>query len=122
MVLAVLDHAVGRKNRVVPSCVTTPWTMKLLPKSICIHKGSVVVFATHASSESSMDRALLVPGAASSYADEYVRAASGGFVTTTTASWYLPAAQLAHAPELEAPIAAEVLPAGQSVQASRTSV
>jgi len=30
-----------------------------------------------------MDRALLVPGAASSYVDEYVRDASGGFVVTT---------------------------------------
>jgi len=116
MVLAVLDHTVGRMNRVVPSsavaetkpdvvseyctsisktcwylsaiqgisilrpCVTTPWTMKMLPKSICIHKGSVAVFGTHASMESSMDRALLVPGAASSYVDEYDRDASGGFV------------------------------------------
>jgi hypothetical protein len=54
--------------------------------------------------------------------DEYVRDASGGFVVITTASWYLPAAQLAQVLAVEAPIAAEILPAGQSVQASKTSV
>jgi hypothetical protein len=54
------------------------------------------------------------------YADEYVLDASGGFVTTTTASWYLPAAQVVQALAVEAPIAAETLPAGQSVHASRT--
>jgi hypothetical protein len=75
----------------------------------------VVLPAAQQNVPSSIDLSCCTPPAPD--IDEYVRAASGGFVTTTTASWYLPAAQLAHAPELEAPIAAEVLPAGQSVQA-----
>ena len=54
-------------------------------------------------------------------ADEYVRDASGGFVVITTASWYLPAAAHAGAGARDA-VTAEVLPAAQSVQASKTSV
>ena len=54
--------------------------------------------------------------------DECVRDASGGFVMITTASWYLPAAQSTQVLASEAPVAAEILPGGQSVQASRTSV
>ena len=72
MVFAVLEYEMGRKNRVVPSsavaetkpdvvseyctwisvtncdesarhCVTTPWTRKLLPRSICIQSPTVEV-------------------------------------------------------------------------------
>jgi hypothetical protein len=46
---------------------------------------------------------------------EYHRAASGGFVVTTAASWYLPAAQSAHAAE---PVVVLNVPAKQAAHHS----
>jgi hypothetical protein len=43
-------------SKVLRHCVTTPWTLKLLPKSICIHAPAVFVFDDHACAESSIDR------------------------------------------------------------------
>ena len=76
----------------------------------------------HAHGESSCDWAYIVPIGLLLQIDEYVRAVSGGFVVTTTASWYLPAAHSWQVLALEAPVAAENLPAGQSTQLSKTSV
>jgi hypothetical protein len=62
-----------------------------------------------------MERAKSVPGALFAHTDSYVRDASGGFVVTTPTSWYLPAAQSAHAAE---PVADLNVPGRQAVHTS----